>query len=96
MKIAMYKTSFADIAPTKKAKRWVPVRRFPGRYWLTGIELFEDDGYYGGGKRWAILSNDLPEETVQEIVGILTKLPQRSETAGKANAPQASQSINNQ
>ena len=59
----------------------------------NGIELFEDDGSEDGGKRWAILSNDLPEKAVREIVGILTNwvplisLPQRPETAGMANAP---------
>ena len=57
----------------------------------NGIELFEDDGSEDGGKRWAILSNDLPEKAVREIVGILTNwvplisLPQRPETAGMAN-----------
>ena len=75
MKIATYETGFADMGRISKENP------------CNGIELFEDDGSEDGGKRWAILSNDLPDETVQEIVGILTKLPQRPEPAGMANTP---------
>ncbi len=78
MKIAMYETAFADMG-----------RRTGKKITVNGIELYEDNGSEDGGKRWAILSNDLPEETVQEIVGILAKLPQHLDPAGKANAPQA-------
>ena len=75
MKIETEEARFADMGRISKENR------------CNGIELFEDDGSEDGGKRWAILSNDLPEETVQEIVGILTKLPQRPEPAGMANTP---------
>ena len=49
MKIATYETGFADMGRISKENR------------CNGIELFEDDGSEDGGKRWAILSNDLPE-----------------------------------
>ncbi len=81
MKIETEEARFADMGCTdKKGKK---IRPIP----VNGIELFENDGSEDGGKRWAILSNDLPEETVQEIVGILTKLPQRLDPAGMANTP---------
>ena len=79
MKIATYETGFADMGRISKENP------------CNGIELFEDDGSEDGGKRWAILSNDLPEKAVREIVGILTNwvplisLPQRPGTAGMAN-----------
>ena len=79
MKIATYETGFADMQRISKENP------------CNGIELFEDDGSEDGGKRWAILSNDLPEKAVREIVGILTNwvplisLPQRPGTAGMAN-----------
>ena len=85
MKIETEEARFADMGCTdKKGKK---IRPIP----VNGIELFEDDGSEDGGKRWAILSNDLPEKAVREIVGILTNwvplisLPQRPETAGMAN-----------
>ena len=67
MKIAMYEAGFADMGRTGKTIT------------VNGVELYEDNGSEDGGKRWAILSNDLPEETVQEIIVILTKLPPLTE-----------------
>ena len=62
MKIETYESFFADMGRSGKK---IPV---------NGIELYEDDGSEDGGKRWAILSADIPEESVKDIVTILNKL----------------------